>query len=132
MTFILNEIKRNDFIKGLSNIGPDKKWFLYIVKLKNLNFFNISYQIEGNIQIIGMGNIYKLNQKNDYSFFIFPQYRRKGFGKKFITELIQINNNIQFTVSEYNKESLSMLQSIDELKIQMKTTETPIIIFEKG
>lgn len=131
MTFILNEIKRNDFIKGLSNIGSDRKWFLYIVKLKNLNFFTIYYKVEGNIKIIGMGNIYKLNSKNDYSFFIFPQYRRNGFGKKFIKELIQVNNNIQFTVSEYNKESLSMLQSIDELNIQMKTTETPIIIFEK-
>jgi GNAT superfamily N-acetyltransferase len=131
MKFILNEIKRDEFIKGLAIIGSDKKWFLYIVKIKNLNFFNISYQIDAKIQIIGMGYIYKLNSKNDYSFFIFPQYRKKGLGKKFIKELIQINNNIQFTVSEYNKESLSMLQSIDGLSIQMKTIETPIIIFEK-
>jgi hypothetical protein len=131
MTFILNDIKRDDFIKGLEVLGTDKKWFLIFYKLKKLRFFSITYLFEDNFRIIGMGYLYKIGSMNDYSFFINPNSRHRGYGKKFVQELIKTNEIIQFSVSEHNLGSLSFFRSIEELYIQIKITRTKTIIFKK-
>ena len=46
MTFILNDIKRDDFLKGLEVLGTDKKWFLYLYKLKVMNKSNYDLVLE--------------------------------------------------------------------------------------
>ncbi len=132
MTFILNDIKRDDFMKGHGILGTDKKWFLYFYKLKDLHFFSISYLIEDNCRIIGMGYLYKLVSKNDYSFFINPNYRQKGYAKKFVEKLIKTDHSIQFSVSEHNSGALSFFRSIEELHISLKNTKTKTVIFHKN
>jgi hypothetical protein len=131
MTFILNDINRDYFIKGLEVIGIDKKWFLFFYKLKKLRIFSISYFTEDNNRIIGMGYLYKIGSKNDYSFFINTKYRRRGYGKGFVEEIIESDPNYQFSVSEYNIESLSFFRSIKKLQIETVNTKTKTIIFEK-
>jgi hypothetical protein len=72
MTFILNDIKRDDFIKGLEVLSTEKKWFLFFYKINDLRFFSILYLIEDNWRVIGIGYLYKIVSKKDYSFFINP------------------------------------------------------------
>jgi predicted acetyltransferase len=131
MTFILNDIKRDDFLKGLEVLGTDKKWFLYLYKLKDLQFFSISYLIEDNSTIIGMGYLYKIVSKNDYSFFINPNYRKKGIAKKFVEKLIKTDHNIQFSVSEHNSGALSFFRAIEELYVSMNNTKSKTVVFGK-
>lgn len=132
MIFILNDIKRDDFIKGLEVLGNDKKWFLFFYKLKELRYFSISYLIEDNYQIIGMGYLYKMVSKNDYSFFINTNYRREGYAKKIVVELIKTDHCTQFSVSENNTGALSFFRSIEELYVPMKNTKTKTVIFHKN
>jgi hypothetical protein len=132
MTFIINDIKRDEFIKGLEVLGTDKKWFLFFYKSKDLRFFSISYHVEDNCRVIGMGYIYKMASKNDYSFFINSNYRQRGYGKKFVEELIKNDYSIQFSVSEYNSGALSFFQSIEKLYVPMKITKTKTVIFYKN
>jgi predicted acetyltransferase len=131
MTFILNDIKRNDLIKGLEVLGTEKKWFLYFYRLNDLRLFSISHLIEDDLRIIGMGYLYKIASKKDYSFFINPNYRQRGYGKKFVKELIKTNCNVQFSVSEHNTGALKFFRTIEELNVQIKNTKSKTVVFRK-
>ncbi len=131
MTFILNDIKRDAFVKGLEVLGNEKKWFLYFYKLNDLRLFSISYLIEDNCRIIGMGYLYKIISKNDFSFFINPNFRKRGYGKKFVEELIKTDHNIQFSVSEHNTGALIFFRTIEELYVQMNNTKSKTVVFGK-
>ena len=131
MTFILNDIKRNDLIKGLEVLGTEKKWFLYFYRLNDLRLFSISHLIEDDWRIIGMGYSYKIVSKKDYSFFINPNYRQRGYGKKFVEELFKTDCNIQFSVSEYNNGALSFFRTIEDVNVQIKNTKSKTVVFTK-
>jgi hypothetical protein len=131
MTFILNDLKRDDFIKGLEVLGNEKKWFLFFYKLNNLRLFSISYLIEDNWRIIGMGYLYATDSKKDYSLFINPNYRKRGYGKKFVEELIKTDHNIQFSVSEHNPGALNFFRTIEELYVPIRNTKSKTVVFRK-
>ena len=132
MTLFLNKIDKKEWIAQLKKIGTDQKWLLSIYMKKDNEFYSISYQKLSN-EIISIGACYflKMDSGTDCSFFIFPEYRRKGFAKKFITEVISNYDNIQFTVSQYNKPSVSLFESIPLLKQSNVNERLKTMIYKK-
>ena len=113
MTLFLNNINKSQWSNQLKKIGLDQKWLRSINNEIGNNFYCIYYQSESgdNLQV-GACNFLKSNTTTECSFFIFPEYRRKGFAKRFITDVSLKSYNFQFTVSFYNKESLKLFESI--------------------
>ena len=79
-----------------------------------------------------MGYLYKIVSKNDYSFFINPNYRQRGYGKKFVEELIKTDHSIQFSVSKHNTGTLNFFWTIEELYVPMKNTKSKTVYFQKN
>jgi hypothetical protein len=113
MTLFLKNIDKIQWSNQLKNIGLDQKWLRSINNEIGNDFYSIVYKSESgdNLQV-GACNFLKSNTKTECSFFIFPEYRRKGFAKRFITDVLLKSNNFQFTVSFYNKDSLKLFESI--------------------
>ena len=132
MTLFLHKIDKNEWTAKLKKIGIDQKWLLSIYMEKATEFYSLDYQIF-NKEITSVGACYFLQMDSgiDCSFFIFPEYRRKGFAKKFISEVISNYDNIQFTVSKYNSPSLRLFDSIPVLKESQINEKNNTIIFSK-
>jgi hypothetical protein len=81
---------------------------------------------------IGACTITEFDDVMDCSLFIFPQYRRKGNARKYISELVSSIVNIQFTVSKYNTNSLSLFESIANLKKSEINTRNMTYSFTKN
>jgi hypothetical protein len=128
MTLSLNKIEKKKGIAQLNKIGADKKWFLSFFNTK----FDAVYSIDlaGNnctIQV-GICIFVQYDSATDCSFFIFPKYRRQGFARKIISDLTLKNENIQFTVSNFNTISLKLFESIEILtKLETKTKNNTCI-----
>lgn len=113
MTLFLKNINKIQWTNQLKNIGLDQKWLRSINNEIGNDFYSIVYKSESgdNLQV-GACNFLKSKTTTECSFFIFPEYRRKGFAKRFITDVSLKSNNFQFTVSFYNKDSLKLFESI--------------------
>ena len=127
MTLFLSKIERRDWHSKLKTIGPQKKWFHSFKNDNKSNFFGIYIlQIDDEKTQIGSIALNSLEDIIDCSIFIFPEHQRQGYATLCISELISTYDNIQFTVSMYNENSLRFFESLDclnktELKEQNRT-----------
>ena len=133
MTLFLKKIEKKEWTLYLKNIGLDRKWLLSIYQERNNDFYSFGYYYSSsdNLSTVGACYFLQLETGTDCSFFILPEYRRKGFAKKFITEIASKFDNIQFTVSKYNKPSISLFESIPFLKMTKKNERNRTLIFSK-
>ena len=112
-----SKIDKKTWLLQLNKIGLDKKWFLSIGNPVNIDFISLDILSSNEERIqIGACSFTPFDDMIDCSIFIFPEYRRKGYAKKFISELISAFVNIQFTVSKYNSNSLRLFETIENLK----------------
>lgn len=127
MTFFLHKITKEQWFIQHEKLGLDKKWFIQFNSPVNTDFFKLcSTNIIKETIILGACTLTELDEKTDCSIFIFPEHQRKGYGTTCISELISTYDNIQFTVSMYNENSLRFFESLDclnktELKEQNRT-----------
>lgn len=127
MTFFLHKITKEQWFIQHEKLGLDKKWFIQFNSRANTDFFKLcSTNIIKATIILGACTLTELDEKIDCSIFIFPEHQRKGYGTTCISELISTYDNIQFTVSMYNENSLRFFESLDclnktELKEQNRT-----------
>ena len=127
MTLFLSKIERRDWQAQLKTIGPQKKWFHSFNNDNKCDFFGIYIlQIDDEKTQIGSIALNSLEDIMDCSIFIFPEHQRQGYATTCISELISTYDNIQFTVSMYNENSLRFFESLDclnktELKEQNRT-----------
>jgi RimJ/RimL family protein N-acetyltransferase len=113
MTLFLNKIKKKEWSNQLKKIGLDQKWLHSINNEIGNEFYCIDYQSQcGDHILVGACNFLKSKSTTECSFFIFPEYRRRGFAKRFITDVSLKFNKFQFSVSCYNKTSLRLFESI--------------------
>jgi GNAT superfamily N-acetyltransferase len=132
MTLFLRKIEKKEWILYLKNIGLDRKWLLSIYQERNNDFYSFGYYSSSdNLTTVGACYFLQLESGTDCSFFILPEYRRKGFAKKFITEITPKFDYIQFTISKYNKPSISLFESIPFLKMTMVNEKNRTLIFQK-
>jgi len=127
------KIDKKTWSSQLNRIGMDKKWFLSICNQVNIEFISleISSSSEERIQI-GACSFTHFNDMIDCSIFIFPEYRRKGYAKKCISELVSSIANIQFAVSKFNTNSLCFFETIENLKKSEIQSRNMTYIFIKN
>jgi hypothetical protein len=132
MILFLNSIKKKQWSNQMKKIGLDQKWLHFINNEIGNEFYSIDYQSQsGDYVQVGACNFLKSKSKTDCSFFILPEYRRRGFAKRFITDVSLKSNNFQFTVSCYNKASLSLFESIPFLFSSKINERNRTLIFNK-
>ena len=133
MTLFLSSIGRNEWLVQLNKIEMDKKWFLSINNHRKPEFFGIYFSPmdEERIQI-GACAFTKFDVFVDCSVFIFPEYQRNGNAKQIISDLTSTIFNIQFTVSTYNRTSLSLFNSIPILEVSQNNERNKTITFMKN
>jgi GNAT superfamily N-acetyltransferase len=117
MKFTLNSSDRNSFICSLSKIEEGKKWFGFIYHSKQLKYYSINCLMNGLKIEIGQCALKSIDSNLDCSFFIHPEYRRLGLARSFVRYMINKNENIRFTVSQFNQPSKALFSSIQELKV---------------
>lgn len=132
MTLSLNKIETKEGIDQLNKIGADKKWFLSFFNTKIDGVYSIDL-VENDCTIkVGVCIFVQYDSASDCSFFIFPKYRRQGFARNIISDLTLKNENIQFTVSNFNTISLKLFESIEILtKLETKTKNNTCIFIKK-
>lgn len=132
MTLSLNKIETKEGMAQLNKIGADKKWFLSFFNTKIDGVYSIDL-VENDCTIkVGVCIFVQYDSASDCSFFIFPKYRRQGFARKIISDLTLKNENIQFTVSNFNTISLILFESIKSLSISSINIRNNTIIFSKN
>ena len=133
MKLTQSKIDKKAWLSQLNKIGMDKKWFLSIRNQINTDYISLDILSSNDEYIqIGACTITKFDDVMDCSLFIFPQYRRKGNARKYISELVSSIVNIQFTVSKYNTNSLSLFESIANLKKSEINTRNMTYSFTKN
>ena len=133
MILSLNKIETKEGIAQLNKIGADKKWFLSFYNEINKDFYNIDFHSKDDDKMnIGMCIICKYQNITDCSLFIFHTFRRQGFASKIISILIAKFENVQFTVSNYNSNSLKLFESMQSLNISSINKSNNTIIFSKN
>ena len=133
MRLFLSSIGRKEWLAQLNKIEMDKKWFLSINDHRKPDFFGIYFSPmdEERIQI-GACAFTKFDVFVDCSIFIFPEYQRNGNAKQIISDLTSTIFNIQFTVSTYNRTSLSLFNSIPILEVSQNNERNRTITFMKN
>lgn len=132
MILFLNKIKKKKWSNQLKKIGIDQKWLHSINNEIGNEFYYISYQSQfGDYIQVGACNFLKSKSTTDCSFFIFPEYRRRGFAKRFITDVSLKSYNFQFTVSCYNQASLRLFESMPFLLNSKINERNRTLIFNK-
>ena len=133
MRLFLSSIGRKEWLTQLNKIEMDKKWFLSINNHRKPDFFGIYFSPmdEERIQI-GACAFTKFDVFVDCSIFIFPEYQRNGNAKQIISDLTLTIFNIQFTVSTYNRTSLSLFNSIPILEVSQNNERNRTITFMKN
>ena len=133
MRLFLINIERKEWFAQLNKIGLDKKWFLSINNHRKPDFFGIYFgPMDGERIQIGACAFTKFDVFVDCSIFIFPEYQRNGNAKQIISDLTSTIFNIQFTVSTYNRTSLSLFNSIPILEISQNNERNRTITFMKN
>ncbi len=133
MILSLNKIAPKEGIAQLNKIGAERKWFLSFYHELNKEFHNIDLHSIGDDKMnIGLCIICKYQNITDCSLFIFPTFRRQGFASGIISILIAKFENVQFTVSNYNSNSLKLFESIQSLNISSINNRNNTIIFSKN
>jgi hypothetical protein len=111
------KIDHKTWLSLLNNIGVEKKWLLSVKNQDNTDFMSLNFfSVNEDLIQIGATSFARYDDIIDCSIFIFPEYLRKGFAKKYVIQLISVFKNIQFTVSKYNINSMKLFESISELK----------------
>jgi hypothetical protein len=128
MRLKLIEALQGDFYEGLKSIGSDRVWFVYVTRLKNVRFFIIRIEDQG-VFDLGMFYISEIDGRNDYSFFIYKKYRRKGLAKEFIDLIVQMDVNSRFTVSEINYKSIRLFSNKSDHLIELIDTKRKVRIY---
>ena len=133
MKLTQSKIDKKAWLSQLNKIGMDKKWFLSICNQVNTDF-NRLYILSSNEERIQIGGcaFTQFDDVVDCSIFIFSEHRRNGYAKKWISELVSSFVNIQFTVSKYNTNSLSLFESIANLKKSEINTRNMTYSFTKN
>lgn len=124
MKFNLKISNRPNFVKKINKIGSDKKWFCFVYHSVDLFYYDLNY-ITNKVKLeIGQCVLKKNKSSIDCSFLIYPEYRNNSFARMFLEQIVENEKNIQFTVSNYNINSMKLFESISELKkseINIKT-----------
>jgi hypothetical protein len=132
MILLFNKIETKKGIALLNKIGADKKWFLSFFNTKIDAVYSIDLAENDCTIQVGICIFVQYNLVTDCSFFIFPEYRRQGFARKIISDLTLKNENIKFTVSNFNTISLKLFESIEILtKSETKTKNNTCIFIKK-
>lgn len=117
MKFFLSKINKKTWLSLLNNIGVEKKWLLSVKNQDNTDFMSLNiFSVNEDFIQIGATSFARYDDIIDCSIFIFPEYLRKGYAKKYVIQLVSVFKNIQFTVSMYNINSMKLFESISELK----------------
>lgn len=133
MILSLNKIESKEGIAQLNKIGAERKWFLSFYNELDKEFYNIDFHSKDDDKMnIGLCIICKYKDITDCSLFISPTFRRQGFASKIISILIAKFENVQFTISNYNSNSLKLFESIQSLNISSINKSNNTIIFSKN
>jgi hypothetical protein len=133
MKLVFNKLDKEEWSIQFKKIGLDRKWLLSIYQEISNEYYSFGYKSsQDNFITVGACYFVKFELVIDCSFFIFPEYRRKGFARSFISELISKYDDIQFTVSLYNKPSVSLFESIPFLKKTIVNERNHTVVFNKN
>ena len=130
MTYILTPINKSIWKTLLDHLGIEKKWLFFIPKDAKVDFFTIDLTDNNNRTLIGSAYLIHYPDAIDCSFFVLPEFRRKGFAREFIIDLISKFEHIQFTVSKFNQPSLNLFKSIIQLENTMINEKNNTFIFK--
>jgi RimJ/RimL family protein N-acetyltransferase len=127
MILFLRKITKEEWFNQHEKLGLDKKWFIPFNYNVTTDFFMLcSTNVNTETILIGACTLTHFDNNIDCSIFIFPEHQRKGYATKCIAELIATYDNIQFTISMYNKNSIRFFESLNclnktEFRLQNRT-----------
>ena len=115
MIFTIEAISYAQLKIAIEPLNKERKWLLFIPNIKELEYFAIQLNNGNKINIVGGGYFKKLENSIDWSFYILPNFQRKGIARNFVHHILNTTVNPQFTVSKYNKTSMRFFPSIEGL-----------------
>lgn len=114
--FLIEPISFSEWKIEINSLNKEKKWLMHLPHDKNIEFFTIKMSGGNTNFYVGAGYFFKKDEMVDWSFFIYPEFQKRGFARSFVKQQLNEIRNIQFTVSKFNKASLGLFRSIEELQ----------------
>lgn len=106
----LNEIAKDQFDLIFQTIPANsKKWIVSFYHQKQPICFEVLF-LESN-EIIGFGYYLKKGSYLDFSFLIFPQHQKKGYGTNILNLITSKYFNCVFTVFKFNNVAMKFFDS---------------------
>jgi ribosomal protein S18 acetylase RimI-like enzyme len=113
MRLKIKPIEKKEFVELLSTTPAlDRKWlisFYHCVEMTHL--FYLVEEVVGQ-KTIGLTYSTQMQDHQDFSFIIFPEFQRRGFGKDLIIYIHKNFENATLTVSGSNKRMLGLINKI--------------------
>ena len=113
--FLIDPISYADWKIEIISLNKEKKWLMHLPHDKKIEFYTIKMSSANTNFSIGAGYFFKKDEMVDWSFFIYPEFQKRGFARSFVRHQLTEFTNLQFTVSKFNKASLGLFRSIEEL-----------------
>jgi len=113
--FLIDPISYADWKIEIISLNKEKKWLMHLPHDKKIEFYTIKMSSANTNFSIGAGYFFKKDEMVDWSFFIYPEFQKRGFARSFVRHQLTEITNLQFTVSKFNKASLGLFRSIEEL-----------------
>lgn len=102
-------ITSNEFKKNLIKDNETRKWFLWHLNSKLENHF--CYSVLLDYQVIGLVCIE--NEPNPYAdIFLQSEFRRKGFGKKIVSKIVELHPDARFLVNVKNLKGIAFFNNL--------------------
>lgn len=114
--FLIEPISFSEWKIEINSLNKEKKWLKHLPHDKNIEFFTIKMSGANTNFSVGAGYFFKKDEMVEWSFFIYPEFQKRGFARSFVKQQLNEIRNLQFTVSKFNKASLGLFRSIEELQ----------------
>jgi hypothetical protein len=116
MKFTIEPVNYFQWKLEIETLKKEKKWLIHLPHDKKIEFYTIKMSGANTNFSVGAGFFFKKDEMVDWSFFIYPEFQKRGFARSFVKQQLNEIRNLQFTVSKFNKASLGLFRSIEELQ----------------
>jgi GNAT superfamily N-acetyltransferase len=118
MKLYLKKVKKSNWVSNFKCLGVEIKWFGLLPRESDSFYYDIVLKISSNDSIVIGGCYFQKNEgKCNCSFYLLPEFRRKGFATELIKNIAQNVKNVRFSVSKYNSISIQFFKSMTEQNI---------------
>jgi hypothetical protein len=116
MKFTIEPVNYFQWKLEIETLKKEKKWLMHLPHDKKIEFYTIKMSSANRNFSIGAGYFFKKDEMEDWSFLIYPEFQKRGFARSFVKQQLNEIRNLQFTVSKFNKASLGLFRSIEEIQ----------------